>query len=280
MLTAAVNFTKAQHARGVLRAMDNPALRALSAPTANTPLPRPEAPMHPPAPSQPSTAAPRLYLALTLALIGMALVPTVWPGIDLTAARWFAPPDGQVQIKDWWWVQAINLYIPAFFRGLIFVAIGAWLLATWGPRWKQWRLPLAFFILSGALGPGLLVNAGFKDNWQRARPYEVQNFGGAQQFTRAGVVTDQCNNNCSFVSGHVACGFFFASLMLVQPRRRRIWALAGCAAGALIGFSRMADMAHWLSDALWAAPITWACSWLVWRALVWAYRERAVGADG
>ena len=43
----------------------------------------------------------------------------------------------------------------------------------------------------------------------------------------------------------------------------------------LIGFSRMADMAHWLSDALWAAPITWVCSWLVWRAMVWAYRDRA-----
>lgn len=230
-------------------------------------------------PSHPPTAAPRLYLGLTLTLVVLALVPTVWPALDLATAQWFAPPSGQTQIKDWWWVQAINLYIPAFFRGLIFVAIGAWALATWRPRWKQWRLPLAFFILSGALGPGLLVNAGFKDNWQRARPYEVQNFGGSQQFTRAGMPTDQCDNNCSFVSGHVACGFFFASLMLAQPRRKRTWALAGCTAGVLIGFSRMADMAHWLSDALWAAPITWVCSWLVWRALVWAYRERVGTSD-
>ena len=228
------------------------------------------------APPPPPTAAPRLYLALTFALMALALVPTAWPGLDLAAAQWFAPPDGQAQIKDWWWVHAINISIPAVFRGLIFVAIGAWALATWRERWKHWRLPLAFFILSGALGPGLLVNAGFKDNWQRARPYQVENFGGTQQFTRAGVVTDQCDNNCSFVSGHVACGFFFASLMLVQPRRRRAWALAGCTAGVLIGFSRMADMAHWLSDTLWAAPITWVCSWLVWRALVWAYRNRAV----
>ena len=232
--------------------------------------------MQQPALSTPPAAPPRLYLALTMALIGLALVPTAWPALDLAAAQWFAPPDGQVQIKDWWWVRAINLYVPAFFRGLIFVAIVGWALATGRSRWKRWRLPLAFFVLSGALGPGLLVNAGFKDNWQRARPYEVQNFGGTQQFTRAGVVTDQCDNNCSFVSGHVACGFFFASLMLVQPRRRRSWALAGCTAGVLIGFSRMADMAHWLSDALWAAPITWGCSWLVWRVLVWAYRDRAV----
>ena len=152
-------------------------------PYPHIPRPRLEASMQAPALPKPPATAPRLYLALTIALIGLALVPTVWPGLDLAAAQWFAPPDGQVQTKDWWWVQAINLYVPALFRGLIVVAIGAWMLASWRARWKQWRLPLAFFILSGALGPGLLVNAGFKDNWQRARPYQVQDFGGPQQFS-------------------------------------------------------------------------------------------------
>ena len=225
-----------------------------------------------------ASSAPRLYGVLTLVLIALALVPTAWPTLDLAAATWFAPPNGHTEVKDWWWVQAINLYVPSVFRGLVYIAIAAWAVAAWGSRWKRWRLPLAFFVLSGALGPGLLVNSGFKEQWQRARPYEVENFGGPSQFTRAGVMTDQCNNNCSFVSGHVSCGFFFASLMLVHPRRRRAWAVAGCTAGVLIGFARMADMAHWLSDALWAAPITWACSWLVWRALVWAYRPRDTAA--
>lgn len=225
------------------------------------------------APTSPTpNSVPRLYVVLTVVLVCMALVPTLWPALDLATATWFAPPNGQTHIKDWWWVAAINLYVPSVFRGLVYLSVAAWAVATWARRWKQWRLPLAFFILSGALGPGLLVNSGFKEHWQRARPYEVENFGGPSHFTRAGVITDQCNNNCSFVSGHVACGFFFTSLMLVHQRRRRAWAVAGCAAGVLIGFSRMADMAHWLSDALWAAPITWVCSWLVWRALLWAYR--------
>jgi len=216
---------------------------------------------------------PRLYGWMALALIGLALVPTVWPEWDLAIAQGFAPPEGFVEAKTWWWVRGINLYVPAIFRWMVFLAIGLWIVATKLPQWKQWRLPLAFFILAGALGPGLVVNAGLKEHWQRARPYEVVNFGGTEQFTRAGVITDQCHNNCSFVSGHVACGFFFASLMLVQRRRQRYWAVVGCAAGLVIAFARMADMAHWLSDALWAAPITWACSWLVWRALLWAYRE-------
>ena len=118
------------------------------------------------------------------------------------------------------------------------------------------------------MGPGLLVNSGFKENWQRARPYQVQPFGGTQQFTRATVMADQCNNNCSFVSGHVACGIFFVSLMLVQRRRALTWGASGVLAGLIIGFARMADGAHWLSDVLWACPITLVCSWVVWKLLM------------
>ena len=98
--------------------------------------------------------------------------------------------------------------------------------------------------------------------------------GGTQQFTRAAVMTDQCNNNCSFVSGHVACGFFLASLMLVDRRRKVAWAVVGVLSGLTIGFARLADGAHWLSDVLWASPITLLCSWLVWRLLVKAYNPK------
>ena len=137
------------------------------------------------------------------------------------------------------------------------------------PRWAHWRFALAFFVIAGVLGPGAVVNWGFKDNWQRARPYQVQNFGGSQQFTRAAVMTDQCDANCSFVSGHVSCGIFLASLALVQRRRQRFWCLLGAGSGLLIGFARMADVAHWLSDVLWAYPITLLSSWLVWKAMLW-----------
>lgn len=228
--------------------------------------------------SQPTTLAhqvpgqaPALFWRLVLGLVALALVPTVWPGLDLLAAAWFAGPGAAQHIIQWGWVELINLYVPSLFRGVVLVALAAWIVASTRPVYRHWRLPLAWVVLSGALGPGLLVNLGFKEHWQRARPYEVQNFGGTAQFTRAGVITDQCNNNCSFVSGHVACGFFFASLMLVAPRKRRLWAVSGLGAAALISFSRMADMAHWLSDVLWAGPITLLCSWAVWRGLLWAY---------
>jgi lipid A 4'-phosphatase len=206
--------------------------------------------------------------------IAVALVPTVWTALDLAGAALFYGKSAVLNANHWWWVQLINLYIPAAFRTLVLLALAGWIFVSLRAGYAQWRLPLAFVVLAGALGPGLLVNNGFKDHWQRARPYQVQEFGGPQQFTRATVMTDQCNNNCSFVSGHVACGFFFASLMLVHRRRRVAWALGGVAAGLTIGFCRMANHAHWLSDVLWAAPITLLCSWVVWKCLLWAYEPR------
>lgn len=183
----------------------------------------------------------------------------------------FIGPAKVLDSAQWWWVILINLYIPAVFRFFVLLALAGWLLVSLGRHGKRWRLALAFVVLAGALGPGLVVNGGFKDNWQRARPYMVEPFGGTQQFTRAAVITDQCDNNCSFVSGHVACGFFLASMMLIDRRRRVAWGISGVVAGLVIGFARMSDGSHWLSDVLWAAPITLLCSWLVWKALLWAY---------
>jgi len=206
--------------------------------------------------------------------LALALIPTAWTALDLRAAGIFIGSAASSHAKQWWWVELINAYVPAAFRVVLLIALVGWLTVTLGKHGKAWRLPLAFVVLAGTLGPGLLVNSGFKDNWQRARPYQVEAFGGTKQFTRAGVMTDQCTNNCSFVSGHVACGFFLASLMLVDRRRRVAWGLIGVAAGLGIGFSRMAAGAHWLSDVLWAGPITLLCSWLVWKMLVRAYAPR------
>ncbi len=203
--------------------------------------------------------------------IALALVPTVWSNMDLRAAQFFAGTAPQIPSANWWWVQWINLYVPAAFRVGLVLSLVAWISYTALKSDVRLRIATAFLLIAGILGPGAVVNLGFKDHWQRARPYQVADFGGEKQFTRAAVMTDQCDNNCSFVSGHVSCGFYFTALMLIQRKRKVFWAIAGSAAGVLIGFSRMSDMAHWLSDVLWAYPITLATSWIVWKTLVWGY---------
>lgn len=220
---------------------------------------------------QPLSQTPTLFWWIVGACTALALLPTAWTVLDLRAAALFLGAEAYTGVAEWWWVELINLYVPAVFRVVVFVALGGWIWASFRANGKPWRLSLAFIVLAGALGPGVVVNSGFKDNWQRSRPYQVQPFGGTQQFTRAAVMTDQCNNNCSFVSGHVACGFFLVSLMLIDRRRRVLWGALGVAAGLTIGFARMADGAHWLSDVLWAGPITLVTSWIVWKLLLRAY---------
>ena len=215
---------------------------------------------------------PPLFWAVIAIFLALALIPTVWTDVDQAAAGLFAGPGQQLDAGQWPWVVWINAYIPTVFRYLVLVAFAGWLFTSVTRYGKQWRLPLAFVALAVTVGPGAVVNHVFKDNWQRARPYQVEQFGGVQQFTRAAVVTDQCDNNCSFVSGHVACGFFLVSLMLIHRRRRVAWAVVGVTTGLVIGFARMADVAHWLSDVLWACPITLLSSWIVWKLLLFCYK--------
>jgi lipid A 4'-phosphatase len=210
------------------------------------------------------------FYALAVAVL-LALAPTIWPQVDLSFASLFSGETPHIAVASWWWIELINAYVPAAFRVLLLLCTVGWLAATVTQRWSAWRLPLAFVVVAGFFGPGLVVNAVFKDNWQRARPYQVENFGGAQQFTRAAVITDQCDSNCSFVSGHVACGFFFSTLLLLYRRRAKTWLLVGTLAGLTIGLARAAAMAHWLSDILWAYPITLVSSWLVWQGLQYCY---------
>lgn len=223
------------------------------------------------APSPPDISTPRPFAWALGCLTILALLPTLWTHLDLQAAAIFSGSDVMLRAVDWLWVEWINAWIPAVFRVVLIICLLALGLTWLLPKYRSWRFALAFVVIAGTLGPGALVNLGFKDNWQRARPYQVEPFGGTQQFTRAAVMTDQCNNNCSFVSGHVACGFFLAGLALVHRRRQALWVAAGISGGLIIGFARMADSAHWLSDVLWAGPITLTCSWLVWRAMLWLY---------
>lgn len=226
----------------------------------------------PPSPLTPN--APKLFWWAVLGSIAFALIPTLWPELDLWAASFFMGDSPPLDSETWWWIELINQYLPALFRVWLLLSLAAWLYARAKKSALQWRLALVFVAAAGTLGPGAVVNWGFKEHWQRARPYQVENFGGTQRFTRAAVITDQCDNNCSFVSGHVACGFFLTSLMLLHRRRAARWLAAGTVAGLLVGFARMSAGAHWLSDVLWAYPITLMSSWAAWRLLLWAHRPK------
>ncbi len=220
----------------------------------------------------------RIYGIVGLLSLLVAIVPVAYPGLDLAVAHYFLQPSPPVKTGDWWWVYLINEYIPVVFRSLAVVSLLLWWWAERTPRWKSWALPASFVGLALVIGPGLLVSSA-KEITLRARPFHVTEFGGTQQFSPALKAVDQCNDNCAFVSGHTADGFFLASLMLIFPRRRGWWLGAGIIGGIVIGFARVSVGAHWLSDALWAFPITLLGTWLVYQLFLRLGRIPAEGPE-
>lgn len=205
----------------------------------------------------------------TLAL----LVPLVmFPAIDITVSGWFFDPDtGTFPARTSpffeWWRKRMPYYLFAAGGYVILMwAAGEWLKDT---IFGISRRIAAYLILSLALGPGLVVNVILKDSWGRPRPSTIREFGGPDYFVPPLIVTDQCDRNCSFSSGHGALGFWVVAFALLAPPRWRPHAIAAALAfGAMVGFVRIAQGGHFLSDVAFSAVITVAVIWWLYRRIV------------
>jgi lipid A 4'-phosphatase len=114
---------------------------------------------------------------------------------------------------------------------------------------KSW----AFLFLGLVLGPGLVANVVLKDMWNRARPVQVEEFGGPQYYSPPMVLSNQCEKNCSFVAGDAAMGFYLQIVAYVVARRFSGPLLAaGMAAGLGAGLLRIGMGAHFFSDVIYA----------------------------
>jgi lipid A 4'-phosphatase len=227
----------------------------------------------------------RIVAAYAAALGLAAGLFLLFPGIDLWAARFFYRADSGFFLAESWPVRAI--YIGVFYLTDA-VAIGVpalYLLSLWRGR-PVARIDgrtVAFLLLALALGPGLVVNTLLKDHWGRARPSQIEEFGGTHRFTPAPLPADQCARNCSFPAGHPAMGFYLVSfaLLVAERRRRRLAIAAAVATGAVVGLARMAQGGHFLSDVVFSGLIVVAISVLLHRAILandrlagWASRVR------
>ena len=205
------------------------------------------------------------WIGLTLALL-LAWIFTVWPQLDLWASGLFHDANGGFIGDRFAPVRLIYHGIPtsgiAYAAiGLLVIVVSLWRRHPVGGRWSRRLAALAWVSI---LGSGLLVNAGLKEYWGRARPVQVAEFGGKQHFSAALMPTDQCHHNCSFVSGHATSGFILMAVGLmgsVATRRRWLW--IGLAWGAVVSLARIAEGGHFLSDTLFAGLAVWGSGWLI-----------------
>ncbi|MBL6431519.1 MAG: hypothetical protein HPM95_11575 [Alphaproteobacteria bacterium] len=70
-----------------------------------------------------------------------------------------------------------------------------------------------------ALGPGVVVNAVFKNNWGRPAP-ERRSISSAatRPYVEVWRISDYCERNCSFVSGEASSGLWLVTLAFLAPR--------------------------------------------------------------
>jgi lipid A 4'-phosphatase len=179
--------------------------------------------------------------------LAFSLVVIALPAIDLGISRLFYHGGFP---RDQWWQSLLHDTLNWFLIGSLgsVVAVYAYnriagrrLLGIDGRR-------VLYLFLVLIVGAGLVVNVALKDNFGRARPRDVTEFGGHKSFTPAFVISRECRTNCSFSSGDAAGGFFSLALVFALARRRRAALVAGLAIGIVESLARISSGAHFFSD--------------------------------
>lgn len=193
---------------------------------------------------------------LTLVVVGTTLAASLLflaaPGIDLAASAAFHEPGAGFPAAS---LEALRLLrrSSTWVMGAVLILT---LAVAFGPR--SWRIVgresrrrrAACLLVAFAAGPGLLVNGLLKGFWGRARPVNIETFGGDAPFAAAWRFSDGCATNCSFTSGEAASAAWTAMAALaLMPRVWRPTAgLAVIVYTLALSMNRIAFGGHFLSD--------------------------------
>jgi membrane-associated PAP2 superfamily phosphatase len=140
----------------------------------------------------------------------------------------------------------------------------AWAPKSLNANWHETRRKGLFLFLVLLIGPGLLVEGAFKTGWGRPRPLQCREFDGDRDFVPVGQWGATSFPNSSFPSGHAASAFFMmvpAFVIASSRSRLRLTIFAvGIGYGLAMGFTRVIQGGHFVSDVLWAGVIVYLVS--------------------
>ena len=197
---------------------------------------------------------PVVGLILFFAFAGLMLA---FPGIDLATSALFYTPGLGFELLGRPWERVIYHSVEWLMVGVNLALVGLWLFNRTIGRNRGRQLlgftgrKLGLLLCLLALLPGLLVNQVLKENWGRARPVNVTEFGGEQRFTPAFVYSGQTGG--SFSSGHAAAACYLVAVAAVLRGVRSRWVIIAALYAALVGFGRIAAGGHFVSDVLTSA---------------------------
>jgi len=224
----------------------------------------------------------RRHWPIAVPMLSLIFVSVIirWTNLDLIIAGLFYDRSS----KSWTYELAqpwLTIYrqgtLPSFFLGIggaIVAVFGRWVLprAAWRQS-KAIRRAGLFLALMLVVGPGLIVNVGFKDLWGRPRPIQCTVFDGEKEFLPVGTWAPERSRNSSFPSGHAAVAFYLMAPGFIagqrRPKRTAAFFLGGTAFGLGMGLTRVVQGGHFVTDVLWAGALVYltgaVLSWLILR---------------
>jgi membrane-associated PAP2 superfamily phosphatase len=191
------------------------------------------------------------------------------PGIDLTVAGWFWFPGTGFLLADNQVLVAIRDFHRESTSVIVKLATLVVILFGLGLNLRVLIKPHAalFVVATYGLGSGLLVHA-LKIATGRARPFNILEFGGLQDFTPAWKVSSACLANCSFISGEAATAVAMLSLAMIFVGRWRRTVFMVCVPLAIVfSLNRMAFGAHFLSDIVLSWLLTGLAMVTLWQVV-------------
>ncbi len=205
-------------------------------------------------------------VGLATGLLGVLLL-RLFPHWEIAVSRRFFDPVTGWPLDASFWVQLVYHWGPLPALTLAITGLFVALVATaWVPL-RRYRRIGWFLFGTMVLGPGVLVNSVFKENFHRPRPREIVEFGGPAAYLPP-VQAGAGDRGTSFPSGHASMGFFLAAPYFFLRRRHRRMAIAALWVGALaglgIGVVRIMQGAHFLSDVIASGLMVWVVAHLTW----------------
>jgi lipid A 4'-phosphatase len=207
--------------------------------------------------------------------LGFALL--LAPKLDITFTHLFYHGHLDFIYKDHWLVVLAFKLVPII-TTMWGVCCLLYLLYQYSSGKKILSSPAMYLLMAVLIGPGLLVNYGFKEHFGRARPKHILEFGGDRAFSAPFRVVSECMHNCSFSSGHAAMGYYFSSISYVAPKQYQVITfLCGILLGSIIGFGRVLQGGHFLSDVVFSGIfiiLTNHICFFIWRKISYKPRSR------
>ena len=215
-------------------------------------------------------------------IVGLMLASLLirWTDFDLLVAGLFYDRGERMwtyELAQPWLTIYRQGTLPSFVVGIggaVVLLFGRWILPR--PEWRQSkaiRRAGLFLFLMLVLGPGLIVNVGFKHLWGRPRPIQCSAFNGEKEFLPVGTWASERSPNSSFPSGHAAVAFYLMAPGFIvgrfRPRLTAAFFFGGALFGLGMGLTRVVQGGHFVSDVLWAGGLVYltgtALSWLILR---------------